>query len=378
MRKNAYLSRLKIDLERWRGAGWIDGALGDQLFADAEAHFHAQDRTSAVLPGLAAFVIAIGMLTIIASNWEALNGVVRLGLFFIIFAAATIGSGELRARGALMPANILATLAAALVGGGLVIIGQLYHSAATTSAFLSVWSVFAMIVALLLRAPLAASLAVALAAVWTGFHFVDTGRLAASGHLFYGPYWALAVWIAGAVFAVAIRSLALVHLIFIGVMVWITPTLVEIVEIVAASKSVRPLMIAGLWAGAASAFEFVARTQQIWATRTLAGWCAWTASAYLVIAAAVERLDPKLFGAFGLAVLALTAFTALAAYGAAPGRRWFRGAGIAGFIAASVIFFTAADNLFVSGLIMVGFGLGLVALLLITNRMLSRAREASA
>ena len=49
------------------------------------------------------------------------------------------------------------------------------------------------------------------------------------------------------------------------------------------------------------------------------------------------------------------------------------GAGVAGFIAVSIVFFTMAGNLLAAGLAMIVFGGALIALLVITNRMLRRA-----
>ena len=73
--------------------------------------------------------------------------------------------------------------------------------------------------------------------------------------------------------------------------------------------------------------------------------------------------------------LSLAIFSGLTAYGAAPGRRWMRGAGVFGFIGAAIIIFTYSTNLVTAGVTLIVFGGALTALLLVTNRMLVKARE---
>ena len=166
------------------------------------------------------------------------------------------------------------------------------------------------------------------------------------------------------------------HVGFIAAAIWIMPTLFDLADSIFTDDTLRLLFFAVVWASAAAAFEIVARGQALWASRTLAGWCAWIAGAFLTAAAVQRRATDSFLGGFDLAILALVAFAALAAYGAAPGRRWLRGAGVAGFLATSIIFFTVADDLLVSGIVMTGFGIALTALIFVTNRMLKRARAA--
>lgn len=379
MRKSAYLKRLQSDLKRWTQADWISGALSEKLFADAQGQDYGIARSSPILPGLATLIIVLGLLTVIAANWSQYTGVVRLVLFFGLFGTALIGAGEARMRNLHLVSNLAATIGAALAGGGLVVIGQLYHTGATTSAFLSVWAIFATAIALLLRAPLAAALATLLVIIWTGYHFLDLNLWRTNGQelLFYGPLWAIPIFGSVIYRAVGSRSLGLVHLAFIGLMIWITPTLADWVEMMNLVKSNAFLAMSLIWLVVAIGFEFIARSTLLWATRTVAGWAIWTASSYLVAAAALERFQPVYFGQIGLAIVALAAFSGLAAYGAAPGRRWMRGAGVAGFVAVSLIFFTMADDLLSAGLAMILFGIGLIALLIVTNRMLKHATAQS-
>ena len=377
MRKSAYLKRLQCDLERWTQADWISSALSEKLLADAQRQDYGIARSSPILPGLATLTIILGLLAVIAANWSQYTGVVRLALYFALFGAALVGAGEARMRNLHLVSNLAATIGAALAGGGLVVIGQLYHTSATTSAFLSVWTIFAILIALLLHAPLAAALAALLGIFWTIYHLSDFGYwMAAEPDLFfYGPYWAIPVFGAVSFLAKECRSLGLIHLIFIGVAIWVSPTLNDLFVRFDVINSTATLKMALIWFTIAVPFELVARSRNLWAMRTLSGWSIWWASFHLVAAATFERYQPEFFGEIGLAIFSLAVFSALAAYGAAPGRRWIRGAGVAGFIAVSILFFTMVDNLLSAGITMIIFGISLVALLIVTNRMLRRASE---
>ncbi|MEM9014830.1 MAG: DUF2157 domain-containing protein [Pseudomonadota bacterium] len=372
MNKRAYLQRLRGDMERWVTAGWIDASLGDKMVADAGAQSFREEGSSPILPGLAGLIIIFGLLTVIAANWAELSGVIRLGLLFGLLALSLFGAGETRARGLGVASNLLSIFAAAFAGGGLVVIGQLYHTGSTTSEFLSVWTLMATGVALALRSPLTMAGALALGILWTVFHFDNNPFNNAA--LLDGPLWLIPVWALALFRAYGDRSLGLVHLTIISVIIWIMPTLVDLVD-AAGGRAPALLRMALVWGVIAGLAEATARATGLWASRTTAGWTTWVAGAFLAMAAAAERIDPTIFGGIGLAVIALAIFSALTAYGAAPGRRWLRGAGVAGFIAVSLIFFSMSGNLLVAGVTMIVFGAALIALLLVTNKRLQRAQQ---
>jgi len=122
-----------------------------------------------------------------------------------------------------------------------------------------------------------------------------------------------------------------------------------------------------LWAGVAVAIEVLIRIRPVFALRTFAGWASWAAMVFLLIGLGTERVLNSGFIAI-IAVLSLALFSGLTAYGAAPGRRWFRGAGVVGFIGAAIILFTYSTNLVTAGFTLIVFGGALTALLLVTRR----------
>jgi hypothetical protein len=135
--------------------------------------------------------------------------------------------------------------------------------------------------------------------------------------------------------------------------------------------------LAALWAVCALAAELGARSTAFFALRSIAGWSVWTAMLALLAGLGTERVlnsDIMIL----IAALSLALFSGLTAYGAAPGRRWIRGAGVFGFIGAAIIIFTYSTNLVTAGVTLIVFGGALTALLIVTNRMLMKARERAA
>jgi len=126
------------------------------------------------------------------------------------------------------------------------------------------------------------------------------------------------------------------------------------------------------WIAFAACAEIIARTTPFWAAQTLSGWTVWIASAAFVGLAVLDRSEPHFFTPLDLSILGLAGFSALTAYGAAPGRRWLRGAGVTGFIAVVAIIFTLIDNMLLAGLALIIFGVLLTVLILVTNGMLRR------
>ena len=132
MKTDAYIKRLSADLEQWVHKGFIDEATAKTLREHA-GETPPSTSSSPILTSLAGLVIGLGVLTVIAANWSALTGVMRLGLVGVLISAAMLSAGWLRDRALTLPSNILAAIAVLLTGGGVIVIGQLYHASATNA-----------------------------------------------------------------------------------------------------------------------------------------------------------------------------------------------------------------------------------------------------
>jgi uncharacterized membrane protein len=374
MRDDSYLKRLMADLDLWVREGLIDEKTASALSARARERAPSPS-SSPILSSLAGLVIGLGVITIIAANWSALNGVVRLGLAALLISAAMLSAGYLRDRAVYLASNITAAIAVLLAGGGVVVIGQLYHASSTSSAFLSLWTLIGLLITLMLRAPLAGAGTALLALLWSLFHIGETGELTRLPE----PIWVVPVLAGLGVLGWRWRSLGLLNIIFLSVIVWVSWNVVELfLDEYRGEDDIRvSYALAVLWAVCALAAELGARSTAFFALRSIAGWSAWTAMLALLAGLGTERvLNSDIM--MGVAALSLAIFSGLTAYGAAPGRRWIRGAGVFGFIGAAIIMFTYSTNLVTAGVTLIVFGGALTALLIVTNRMLMKARERAA
>lgn len=364
MKADAYIKRLSEDLDRWVRDGLIDETTAKTLRAHAGAALPAS-ASSPILTSLAGLVIGLGVLTIIAANWSALTGVMRLGLVGVLISAAMLSAGWLRDRALALPANIIAAIAVLMAGGGVIVIGQLYHASSTSAAFLSLWTGLGLLIALLQRSPLAAAGTALLALVWSLFHFGETGELTRLPE----PLWVIPVLAVLGVQGFRWRSLLVLNIVSLAVIVWVSWNVTELyLDDSYSDQDWRvSYVLFALWAGAALIFEGVVRFKAWFALRTFAGWASWAAMVFLLIGLGTERVLNSGFIAI-IAVLSLAVFSGLTAYGAAPGRRWFRGAGVVGFIGAAIILFTYSTNLVTAGFTLIVFGGALTALLLVTRR----------
>lgn len=364
MKADAYIKRLSEDLDRWVRDGLIDETTAKTLRTHAGAALPAS-ASSPILTSLAGLVIGLGILTIIAANWSALTGVMRLGLVGVLISAAMLSAGWLRDRALALPANIIAAIAVLMAGGGVIVIGQLYHASSTSAAFLSLWTGLGLLIALLQRSPLAAAGTALLAMVWSLFHFGETGELTRLPE----PLWVVPVLAVLGVQGFRWRSLLVLNIVSLAVIVWTSWNVTELVldEFTSERDARIAYGLFALWAGVAVAIEVLIRIRPVFALRTLAGWASWAAMVFLLIGLGTERVLNSGFIAI-IAVLSLALFSVLTAYGAAPGRRWFRGAGVVGFIGAAIILFTYSTNLVTAGFILIVFGGALTALLLVTRR----------
>lgn len=364
MKADAYIKRLSEDLDRWVRDGLIDETTAKTLRAHAGAALPAS-ASSPILTSLAGLVIGLGVLTIIAANWSALTGVMRLGLVGVLISVAMLSAGWLRDRALALPANIIAAIAVLMAGGGVIVIGQLYHASSTSAAFLSLWTGLGLLIALLQRSPLAAAGTALLALVWSLFHFGETGELTRLPE----PLWVIPVLAVLGVQGFRWRSLLVLNIVSLAVIVWVSWNVTELVldEFTSERDARIAYGLFALWAGVAVAIEVLIRIRPVFALRTLAGWASWAAMVFLLIGLGTERVLNSGFIAI-IAVLSLALFSGLTAYGAAPGRRWFRGAGVVGFIGAAIILFTYSTNLVTAGFTLIVFGGALTALLLVTRR----------
>lgn len=164
-----YRSRLKRELEDWAERGLIDRPMVERLLADHDAR-NTGFSLAGVLGVLAATLLAASLLMLIAANWEMIPRLARVVGIFALIWVFNLAAWFTRQRGATILSAGCLILGAASFGGGIAMIGQMYHLSGDAFSALFLWMGVTMVSAWLFGSGALSGLAglLAIATFWTG------------------------------------------------------------------------------------------------------------------------------------------------------------------------------------------------------------------
>ena len=146
-------------LARWEAAGLIDGAARARIRA-----FEQSQRAPVALYGLGvlgAGTLALGVVSVIAANWDGIPGTVKLGGDLLIGVALATSTYVAVRRGPGWPAEVLITLFYGFTLASIALVGQVYQLNAPMYQGLLVWTAASLPLVLLGRSHALAALATA-------------------------------------------------------------------------------------------------------------------------------------------------------------------------------------------------------------------------
>ena len=91
-----YSSRVHKDIGRWLDAGLIDPIVAEALRRDVEEHARRSLSFGSILAIMAALLLGAAILVFVASNWEAIPRIGRVGSLFAIILAGYVGGAVLK------------------------------------------------------------------------------------------------------------------------------------------------------------------------------------------------------------------------------------------------------------------------------------------
>jgi uncharacterized membrane protein len=173
-------------IAQWHEAGLIDAATRDRLLAHEAAH--ARPLALWAVWGIGALAIGLGLVSVIASNWEAIPGQLRLGVHLALIGA---GLAALFLREAPLAAKspwAVETLAFVTAALGLTFfghLGQVYQTSSPLWQPLAAWLVLFAPLLLLTGRSWPTALAVLGGTVWCAWDYAGarTGYLAGPAEL---------------------------------------------------------------------------------------------------------------------------------------------------------------------------------------------------
>jgi uncharacterized membrane protein len=209
-----YSKRLKIDVDRWVSRGLISGTTADALLADAEANDSRSISFGFILTMMSALLVCAAVLLVVASNWENIPRLTRVALLFALIATGYVGGALLKLRGNGAAAEAAWLVAAAGFGGGIALIGQMYHLSGDELAAILTWCAGTVVAAAALRsAPLTISGA-GIATVWFVVQWIDFFR--PHDLPYFYPLVAAAIWLV----SLWTRSVAARHLLLLSLIAY--------------------------------------------------------------------------------------------------------------------------------------------------------------
>jgi uncharacterized membrane protein len=209
----SYSSRVRTDSARWVASGLIDKTTAQAIVLDVEAHDRRSLSFGSILAIMAALLLGAAILVFVASNWEAIPRVGRVGALFAIIFAGYVGGAMLKLSDHAAIAEGVWLIAAAAFGGSIALIGQMYHLSGDETQAVLTWCAGTALAAAALRSGPLTMGAVALAAAWLFLRGVEFWRVSDFPHAFIGiavVLWLISYWTESA----ASRHLLLLSLIF--------------------------------------------------------------------------------------------------------------------------------------------------------------------
>jgi uncharacterized membrane protein len=229
----SYSSRVRADAARWVALGIVDGKAAEAIVADVEARDRRSLSFGSILAMMAALLFGAAILIFVASNWEAMPRLARVGSLFAIIFAGYAGGAVLKLRNHSAIAEGAWLIAAAAFGGSIALIGQMYHLSGDETQAILVWCAGTAVAAAALRSDPLTMAAVALAAAWLFLVGVNFWRDYEFPHAFMAiavVLWLISYWTGSA----AARHLLLLSFVFYGALLAAETDVARVAPILAA------------------------------------------------------------------------------------------------------------------------------------------------
>jgi uncharacterized membrane protein len=129
---------------RHEGQKWVEEKIitSDQLdrIVSRYSNSKEQNKFTGILPVLASILIAIGILSFIASNWGEIPPLVRLSLLIVIMASFYLTGERFIKKGNEILGTSLNLLGIVTFGASIILLGQTFHLTAVDARLFVFWS----------------------------------------------------------------------------------------------------------------------------------------------------------------------------------------------------------------------------------------------
>lgn len=177
MSNRLFIRRLRRDLPVWQEQGWLAPGGQQAILEHAQAAQRDRHFLAFALTILGVVLLGSGVITWFAANWDVMPKIVKLGVLFGALWTA-LGVSSYLSSGDRAPRTGQAVLLLGLIlyGASIMLVAQIYHIDSHYPNGVLLWSLGALLGAVLLRSQAAISLAIVLAVIWTAMESLGFGR----------------------------------------------------------------------------------------------------------------------------------------------------------------------------------------------------------
>ena len=173
---------LRAEIAQWLREGLISDEQARRLYErypETAVSRLERPRARSIFASLGAIMLGLGVILLIAYNWEAMHRYSKLGMIFGSFVLSHLAAAALRSQPRLSQAlHLLGTM---IFGAAVWLIAQIYHVDRHYPDAFMFWSIAALLMAWLLPSVGQALLAVVLICAWTLAEVGDFERLHLQG-----------------------------------------------------------------------------------------------------------------------------------------------------------------------------------------------------
>lgn len=141
--------KLEKKLEEWQQAGLLDAATAERILLHEQGV--ARPIVLYAIGGLGAVTIGIGIVSLVAANWDGIGYPTKLGIDLLLAVALAAGVFWGEARGSTLLREALVVIYYAFTLASLALLGQVYHLGTPDWVALCAWSALTVPLLLLAR-----------------------------------------------------------------------------------------------------------------------------------------------------------------------------------------------------------------------------------
>ncbi len=213
MSNRLFARRLRRELPYWRDQGWLAPGGEQEILRHVDQGEEHRHFLAYAVTILGVVLLGSGVITWFAANWDVMPKAAKLGVLFGALWSALAVSAYLQSRErAPRTGQAVLLLGLILYGANIMLVAQIYHIDSHYPNGVLLWSLGALLAAVLLRSHAGLNLAIVLAVVWTAMESFGFSREV------HG--WFLLLWAAFLPLIHRYRWRGALHLALIGLLLW--------------------------------------------------------------------------------------------------------------------------------------------------------------